>query len=198
MGRIIPSVQATDFGTAYGLGAHYVHDTTNTSDGQFFFTLRGGYKLGRPHNADTHAHGYSAGADLQLNQNAAPYGQFIVSGDFGGVKDGERSAGPTLEWDHITDRAGRGTFSVTATYLTLFPKTGDTSSDIIPGVAYEYSVRLKNPLKLAAEYTFKNDLDGEDDYAVSARFKLGEASLRFGVGKSGRVFVTLTQILARE
>jgi hypothetical protein len=33
----------------------------------------------------------------------------------------------------------------------------------VPGIAYEYTFGLKDPLKLAAEYTFKNALDGEDD-----------------------------------
>jgi hypothetical protein len=51
---------------------------------------------------------------------------------------------------------------------------------------------------LLAEYTFKNDVDGEDDFAFSVRFKLTpESTLRVGTGKHGRVFATFVHVLRK-
>jgi len=194
-GRVIPSAQITDSAAAYGLGGHYVRDTTHTTDGQFFTTLRAGYKAGVPRNGGSHTDGYSFGADVQLNHNADTFGQFTLSGDIGGVVGRAKNAGPTLEWDYApTEKSG--TFIATASYLTLFPKGADRVSDLVPGLAYEYTIALKIPLKIIGEYTFTNDLDEEDDFAISARIKLGHSSLRFGAGKGPRAFVSLTQTFA--
>ena len=108
-------------------------------DGQFFVTVRGGYKVGRPKATADHTDGYSIGSDVQLKENSDAFGQFIASGDVGGVKSGGRNAAATLEWDYGISQGRFGTLIVTASYARAFPLQGDSVGDLVPGLANEYS-----------------------------------------------------------
>lgn len=57
-----------------------------------------------------------------------------------------------------------------ATYAWFRPKGGETISDLQPGVSAYYSLSATN--LVGVDYTFDNDVDGEDSFDVSFRHKL--------------------------
>lgn len=72
------------------------------------------------------------------------------------------------------------------------PRTGESTSDFLAGAGL--SLAVSKNLELSADYSIKNDLDGESDYSFSATYGLGEATLSASVGKHGAVsFALITQ-----
>jgi len=199
-GRFIPAAQMSGVGSSAGIGLQLFADPGR--DGQFLLIARGGTKASwpRPGDGTITATGYNLGADFQLTSDSCRFGQIIVSGDFSARKGGTEIGATTLEWDLGRDwtESLRGTFIATAGYTHLTPQLAASIGDFTPGVAYQFDFDIKTPLTILAEYSFTNDLDGEDDYDVSARVKVGESTyFRVGVGKNGRVFASLTYKLKK-
>ena len=200
-GRFIPAGQLTGAASTAGLGLQLFRDPGK--DGQFLFILRGGTKAKWPRPADGSptATAYNLGADVQLTSDSNPFGQFIVSGDVSGKKGGPRLTGASLEWDLARQltTAVKGTLIVTAGVSRATPQAASSITDFTPGIGYQFDFEIKTPVTVLAEYAFKNDIEGEDDYAISTRIKIGDASfLKVGIGKNGRAFFSLIFKLQRK
>jgi hypothetical protein len=100
----------------------------------------------------------------------------------------------TLEYDH-----GFGTHVTvigTASLGRYTPESGVSVSDVIPALELDYLTPSRPSVRVIGTYTFKNDLDGEDDYEAGIRFTLGgDSAARVAVGKHGRITATFVQTL---
>jgi hypothetical protein len=203
--RLIPSTTQTDGASRYGGGLNFVVDTAddNRFGGLWSTTLRGAYRTHRPRAAEqNHFNSGTLGADVQVSRNDFPLGAFTVSGDYASVQDHYNLGSTTLEWDYNFKSSLQNPTVATLVgllgYAHFSPLTGTAVNAFVPGLEFDYNTRTTTNVTLIADYTFKNDVDGEDDYAVSMRFKpAASTALRIGGGKHGRVFVSLTQTLTK-
>ena len=194
LARLVPSIESTDSATKFAPSVHFVQQP---ADGLGAFTLRAGLQTQRPRDiAKSRSIGGGIGADLQVTRDENPFGVLVVSGDFGMVKDGYQLGIGTVEFDR--NMGERVTAIGTLSFARLSPNEGDAVSDVIPGVALQVSDIGLAGAALLGEYSFKNDLDEEDSYAFSVRFKLSDtSSLKVGAGKHGRVFASFVQVLKK-
>jgi hypothetical protein len=197
--RLAPSVNSGDASTTFGLAGHIVRDTTNTSDGLGYLTVRPSYRVARRTGDNTHNLGGGIGADVQLNKNSHSIGQFVASADYLAVRERYAFASGGLEWNKSWEGSyGALTAIGTVSVARIKPDESDSVSDVTPGLALDFVTPTRTPVRLAAEYTFENDVDGEYDFAFSMRIKVGDkGALRVGTGRHGRVFGSFTQTLDR-
>jgi hypothetical protein len=194
LARITPSIESTDSATKFSPALHLVQQT---ADGIGAFTFRTGFRTQRPRDTTkSRAVGGGVGADLQLTSDDNRFGVLVVSGDFVKVKDGFDLTIATAEFDrNIGERV---TAIGTLAFGRLSPNGGDSVGDVIPGLALQVSGLGVAGAAVLGEYTFKNDLDEEDDFAFTVRFKLTDtSSLKVGTGKHGRVFASFVQVLRK-
>ena len=189
--RVAPAIEATDSSTKFAPALHLVRQPDK---GRGAVTFRAAFRTQRPRDlAKTRTTGGGVGADVQLTADDSPV-VVIGSADFVKVVDGFELAAGTLEVDHnLTDNL---TLIGAVAVAHLAPADGAAVDDLIPTLGLQISGLGKAGAALLTEYTFNNDVDGEDDYAVSVRFKLTEvSSLKVGTGKHGRVFASFVQVL---
>jgi hypothetical protein len=126
------------------------------------------------------------GASVKLGLLATRSIKLGVNGDYGRVRrrsgrfDGVLAAEAPL---------GKGVAVTANVGVTTFrPRDGSRQSGLLAGAGLSYE---RNAVTVGVDYSFKNDVDEEDDYSLSFTHLLSpiSSSLTVGVGKHGLVRV---------